>query len=153
MVIETMREYLETINKQLPAREGFKYRSIYEFLLRNGQEYPKVRKRMPTGVRRGRSKECFRNAFYLAMEREPYGWKYVEGMAFSVAIPMMHAWVVDDKGCVVDPTWKDGKDYFGVELPFHYVQKTVFKKKTFGVVDAYELRWPLLTGKDKYPIV
>ncbi len=49
--------------------------------------------------------ECFRNAHALALSAPSY--RYVEGWALMpFSIPTHHAWVVDERGQVQDPTWK-----------------------------------------------
>ena len=81
------------------------------------------------------------------MARET-GLSYVEGYAHSI-IPVLHAWVTDGKNAL-DPTWDNGKKYYGVIFPFWYVTKILLKRKAYGVIDCWELDFPLLTGKDNY---
>ena len=79
-------------------------------------KYGKAFNRPKTAVRYlpgGEPQQCYANSFKLAVEA---GMTYVEGYAVpkSVPIPLAHAWVLDAHGRIVDNTWKDGTEYFGV---------------------------------------
>jgi hypothetical protein len=63
-------------------------------------------KRLPEGFQRGERNCCFANAFRLARARS--GLSYVEGFGTlwgSDTSLHRHAWCVDDRGQVIDPTW------------------------------------------------
>lgn len=55
--------------------------------------------------------------------------RYFEGQANSehLGIPLEHAWLVDAEGNVWDATWKDGDDYFGVEIPTPFIRDSICK--------------------------
>ena len=82
-----------------------------------------------------RAKECFKNAFLLC-ETYPE-LTYVEGFAISeiVGIPFHHAWAVDKKSKVIDVTWEDGVEYFGVPFNQDYIRDLMLTKGTYGVFD------------------
>jgi len=122
---------------------GWPYLCVEDFVLRNGR-YMGNMSPLPNGVRRGSLGNCFKNAFELALEKN---WTYCEGYAVAV-IPISHAWVLDDKGNVIDPTWKEGTDYFGVEIPLSYATKTILRREAYGVIDAWEIGYPLLKGEE-----
>ena len=57
------------------------------------------------------------NAATLAL-RKPDIYMYVEGYAVNRWIAMhtvAHAWCINSDNFVVDPTWDEGTDYFGVD--------------------------------------
>ncbi|GAB2206291.1 hypothetical protein ROS1_31070 [Roseibium sp. ROS1] len=65
---------------------------------------------------RGDAKACYSNATaYARTHRDLF---YSEGYALDPAfpVPIQHAWLVDESGAVIDPTWKDAEQhvYFGV---------------------------------------
>lgn len=70
----------------------------------------------PTWLERGPKRHCFANSAKLASERDDVF--YAEGYAFNgeIPIPMQHAWLVDENGCPIDPTWEQSPDhiYFGI---------------------------------------
>lgn len=137
---EFLSKMSELIGKS--RNNNWKYSSIEDFILKNGRKYEYV---MP-GVKRGKMGECFKNAWHLMGGK---GLTYVEGYAISgnLPIPILHAWCVDKNGIVYDPTWQDGKSYFGVPFSTKFVYSTAMKRKRFGIVDDMEQSWPLIRGE------
>jgi len=149
-LIEEIKNYLQVTADFAKEHHNndWPYSCISDFILKNGKAYKLhySAKFLP----QGRMGECFRNALHF-VERGGKDFKYVEGYAFSVCIPMMHAWAAEGNH-VFDPTWKDGQAYFGVEFPLSYVRKVIFQREKWGVIDAWDIGFPLLTGKHEYPI-
>jgi hypothetical protein len=87
-----------------------------------GRLYTSIARR-PQWLVPGEVKQCFRNATAFALVRDDV--TYVEGFALDPAlpIPLEHAWLVDDKGQVIDPTWDDnvGHVYYGVPFERNFV--------------------------------
>jgi hypothetical protein len=147
---EEMREFLDVhiqtrrmMMEQSAIYNEHPYCCIEDFLLQHGR--PFMPDKLPAGIKRGAMKECFRNATQLMIEHDDLA--YVEGYACGL-IPVMHAWCVDRFGRVVDPTWEDGRVYYGVVLRDNYVLRCNFQRERYGVLDYWEGEWPLLTGKD-----
>ena len=96
------------------------------------------------------SQACYANALHAAMTCK---WVYVEGYAIPrrgrLAIP--HAWVTDpcDPAVAHDPTWRTGREYFGIPFKLEYVLRLHERTGRPGVLDAWELGWPLLRGDDR----
>ena len=142
----SMKKYLEEIVKLKRRAYGKNilnkigdYYCLEDFVLKNGQLFePKM---LPKKVRRGLMKECFRNAALLSMETS---YQYVEGYALSI-IPTIHAWCTDKKGRVIDPTWEDGKEYYGIIFKDSYLLKYLLKYKRYGLLENWENAYPLLT--------
>ena len=111
------------------------YRSMGEFVLRNGRNFEPAP--LPPDVKRGKMKECYLNAGQLST-RNPDRFIYCEGYALGV-IPVMHAWCVDLEGRVVEPTWKDGTEYFGVAIKHGYLIRMMQRTETWGVIDHLPL--------------
>ena len=114
------------------------YLSVSEFIYKNGQLFKPGP--LPKNVRRGPMKQCFRNAALLSMETSYY---YAEGYALSI-IPTIHAWCINKKGKVIDPTWEDGKEYYGIVIKKSYLLKYLLKYKRYGLIENWEDGYPLL---------
>jgi len=115
--------FIQAVPKLIEKRSSrMEYSCIEAFVLAKG----KWRKHISDQpIKRGKMKECYMNAFYLAEENN---WQYIEGYAAGL-IPMLHAWCLDSKKQVVDPTWNDGQWYYGVAIPMKYVYKVSLMRK------------------------
>jgi len=151
-----MKELKDSLIEQLEAiielRKGSRptdlpYAGQEDFVLKNGkvftsQKYPEKYEKY-----RGEMKLCFTNAFDLS-QRFPE-LTYVEGYGMSSNIPLAihHAFCVDKKGNVVDPTWRDQEEtaYFGVQFNQTYVANTILRTMHYGILDNYHEGNPLLT--------
>lgn len=141
------RLYLEMVVSLNPEAHA-NCNTTYGYLLQRSREWEAAP--LAYEVERGQPKMCYVNAYQLAV-RNPGRFFYVEGYANAV-IPVEHAWCVDRKGRVIDPTpyWEDGKDYFGVKFnlsTLHAIQRIT---KGYGALAHWE-HWrdvrPILTGK------
>src|SRR5690606_29027418 len=81
----------------------------------------------PSWLRWGVKKECYKNAAHYVLNRQDVS--YAEGYAVDVGlpIPIEHAWLIDDAGMVIDPTWPDSSDhlYFGVVFRKSFVSEMI----------------------------
>jgi hypothetical protein len=110
-----------------------KGKSIESVVLKHGQPYKA--QALPKGYKRGKERECFKNAFKLA---EKTGMTYVEGFATPdfLPLPVHHAWVVDKDGNVFDNTWKTpGSEYFGVPFELDELRTIQLEIETYGAFD------------------
>jgi hypothetical protein len=76
---------------------------------------------------------------------------YCEGFAtFSgLSLPLLHAWCIDDRGRVYDPTWKEnGDEYYGVVFNRKFAFSRILKNGGC-IIDDCKHHWPLLSGKEK----
>ena len=80
--------------------------SLERWLLEHGKPMgPRIE--LPFGVQYGKAKECFGNAFLEAAYKREH--LYCEGFAYTPnLIACHHAWLINDSGEVIDPTWRDG---------------------------------------------
>lgn len=123
-------------------RPDFKYHSIEAFVLKNGKEMGK-RSERSDNYPKAKQKECFRNAYLLAVEHDL---TYCEGYAMGI-IPVLHAWCLDKDDLVIDVTWKDGTEYVGVPFQTKYISRILLERKSYGIIDNWEMKWPLLRGE------
>lgn len=122
---------------------NYLFASIEEFLLRHGTFFTVAP--LPAPLKPMRIGGCFENAYRLATRTQAY--HYVEGIAYSV-IPVLHAWVIDANGTVIDPTWAHdmlGESYCGVELSLDHVRESR-RKGSLTVLGDVPRRHPALAG-------
>jgi hypothetical protein len=147
----TTRQFLESwadaFSRQAVAGERCDaYTSEADFILKNGRSFEYAA--LPRGVRMGRPRECFRNAAALAL-RKPDIYMYVEGYAVNRWIAMhtvAHAWCINSDNFVVDPTWDEGTEYFGVPFRHDYLRRVLKARSDDGLIDNPEMDFPLVTG-------
>lgn len=128
--------------------KDYKYNSVEELVLNLGRRfYPRNfnKKEYPTA--KSTMKECFSNAQDLLLKTEDL--TYVEGYIYY-HIPILHAWLIDSEGTVIDPTLRDSENYvyFGIPLQKNYVLETTVEKGTYGVIENWEMRYPMLKGNE-----
>lgn len=104
----------------------------------------------PGWLRIGANKECFKNAARVTLNRADVF--YAEGYAVDlvgVPIPIAHAWLVNSRGQVIDPTWTDASDcaYFGVVFRKAFVCRMIASRPSWSGIleDALLMRRELGT--------
>jgi len=128
------------------------YRSFREFVLFNGKQFqtmpfPDQYKHCSDTVG-----ECYKNAYLLVLHNPEM--TYCEGCVqragASHVFIGIHAWAIDSRDRVIDPTWKsEGVDYFGVPFDFIFVNLMLKRTRVCGVIDNYQADFPLLSGEAK----
>jgi hypothetical protein len=127
-----LRAFAEAV-AQTPGAKGRAARRVLE----EGIFYPRPPRPRPPGVRRRAEQACYRNAFLVVTDHP--SWRYCEGFALAQGLPfpIPHAWCVDERGTVVEVTWKDaGAGYLGVPLEPRAVAEIVAASRRFGPVLA-----------------
>lgn len=131
---ERLRQSAAIVRANPGAKSEFRFGSYYELVLKYGQHFKP--QPLPKHIRRGKMGDCYMNAFRISGPPKfaGQGLIYCEGYATSGPFVIEHAWCVDPKtGCVIDPTWANGTEYFGVPFDFTFVCKTIARKGTSGV--------------------
>jgi predicted ABC-type ATPase len=123
---------------------------IQEFVLKNGQPYT-VNDKTYAGPRKPMH-QCFKNAAEDAMEHRDR--TYVEGYITVHGVPIDHAWTVDDKGQVYDPTIHPNENvggYFGVPFNTDYLTKSLVENEHYGLFGymSQKTLGPLMSGEEK----
>lgn len=146
-----IEEYLKALSK-FNQGKNWPYQNLYDFLIKEGQQFTKIHDFRETGYERGEAKNCYGNSYQIAVMDNNIN--YCEGIAVAhnVPLPMAHAWNYIPGLGVVDSTWKNGVEYFGVVIPKWYLTQLVLNSSRYGVLDAWDLGWPLLSGKHKWPL-
>lgn len=150
---ETMRDYLsacDQVSRSMPGRDNMQHRSFESLLLAHGIWFQP--QRLPSGYRRMAIKQCYTNAYHLALNDPEL--IYVEGYAMCV-IPVLHAWVVKvGSHKVIDPTWESiggGAAYLGIPFQLKYLNRVMARSGC--AIDNYKDRFPIISGKhtiDRY---
>lgn len=139
------------------AAEGWFGPELSALLRAWGREYHRADSRLERRWRAlsGPKKACFQTSAQLALDY-PDELTYVEGYAFAdipIALPLAHAWLIDDNGRVVDPTWSGGSGYFGLALSTAELAEYLAISEQYGILDSlwskpelrqvFLSRWPL----------
>ncbi|WP_395517483.1 hypothetical protein [Pseudorhizobium flavum] len=86
----------------------------------------------PKWVSFGGAKECYKNAAQALLHRDDVF--YAEGIAVDLVgppVPVEHAWLVQDDGVVVDPTWRDSGScaYYGIAFKSSVVREKIRRER------------------------
>lgn len=128
---------LDYIDNILKLSEGHNMvgADVYKTLRVEGSFFEPVQ--LPKGFRKLPRGQCFQNAAHLAHDN-PTTLSYVEGFAYSI-IPIHHAWVTNESGIAIDPTWNKrtmkesrGKAYFGVIVPTQVMRDRLVERRVYG---------------------
>jgi hypothetical protein len=118
-------------------------RTACEFVLEYGWWYTPAL--LPDPLTHGRDSECFKNAFFLALDQSEL--VYVEGYAIrDSGTRVHHAWLTDRQGNALDNTWPEsGVAYAGVPFRIDFVNRSHIKNRLLVcLIDDYVHDWPLL---------
>jgi hypothetical protein len=133
-------EQCADIFDRLYNRDELKYCSTQRLVLDLGIHFePKIDSPFP-----GKRKECYKNCFHVILSdlTNDSNLYYCEGFAaYEGTIPIAtHAWLINDRGEVIDPTWRDSQSfinpvYFGVVFNWKFVKAVASKTKVYGILD------------------
>jgi len=120
---EQLDDAMSKQQSEQPTHQQLKY-NCYSIVVRYGREFTPVRK--PKGIRWGKQKECYDNAFKLMDDDLIYCEGYAIPDLASVVLPADHAWCVDADGNVIDNTWRTpGIAYYGIPFAPRFVRKQI----------------------------
>ena len=139
-----IKHYLEQLNN-LKFNDG----GFYKFLLSKGNSLKpnkldeKIEKDLiEKYFIHPRKKGCYYNAQQLTIYSKGK-YDYYEGYAISkiLNMPLEHAWNVYD-GKIIDISWKDGLEYFGIKMPYPWIKKQFYKFVfKYNVSDSHLIRY------------
>ena len=148
--VEHLAGFDHVMRDELPSG----YHGLHDLVAKKGCEMPVSKRKVPCGI----MGYCYSNAQALALRDDSL--RYAEGWAQHLPspLPILHAWCVDEKGSVVDPTWCTPsrqpisaprwgrRGYFGVIIDTSYMLARMIKTKLHAsILDDYKGNYPLLT--------
>lgn len=128
---DQLKTYLEQVRNMFPKQHTYE-----AVVLVAGKSYtPPIHPR-PKGIRKGKDRECYRNAYHLS---DKIGLRYVEGFSVymhPIAQVEQHAWCVDKNDIVIESTWKfSGSAYYGIEFDLRFAENIMFDTGVYGVIN------------------
>ena len=107
------------------------------FILRHANVEGRGQRTMPYGMARGRPKNCFQNAY---READAAGiFTYCEGFAMreALGIPIHHAWLVNMRGLIYDPTLRDAHqyEYLGITVSYPVLHAETERTGVYGLLE------------------
>lgn len=125
-------EYLKAIAKLHAERRLAG--AYYKWILKNGKLFTeKIDPKEFNKMFKKRFKGCYYNAQMLALDNKEL--KYYEGWGISegIGFPLDHGFNVAG-GKIVDISWPDGIEYFGIEIPLDFIRKEMLRTETAGTI-------------------
>jgi hypothetical protein len=132
-----LAEYAQVMDRLYPKFLG-KYCSIQRLVLDLGVGFD--RKIESSFI--GEPRKCYQNAFEVVTSYPQPELYYCEGFATyaEISIPIAHAWLVNDCGEIIDPTWRDRESfiepaYLGVVFDRQFVRTVAVETRKYGILD------------------
>lgn len=127
--MNTTQAYLNCARKVFGSHKP----NFATFILEHGRDFSDFAE-LPPDIRKGRIKQCFENATNLVF-RYPSRFTYCEGYA-NGCIPVLHAWVIDNAGKVIELTWpENGASYYGIPFQTRFLLERLHVTDTYGLLD------------------
>jgi hypothetical protein len=112
----------------------------------------------------GKPQECYKNAFDVVMTYPQPELYYCEGFAIyaDIGIPIYHAWLVNERGEVIDPTWHKPESfvepaYIGVVFDREFVRTVAVETGIYGILEnerwrGFQIKKVGLAAEDLCPL-
>lgn len=150
---EHVENHVELVRRNTagPKKRGFSnmYEPIYEFGYNFTDSGILLKDTLPKECQ-DKVGMCFKASANLALGSSEHF--YCEGLATFGSVPIHHAWCVDTRGRVVDPTWDDviidrslhGErrylQYYGIIFREAHLRKILIDTHYYGIMDNYILK-------------
>lgn len=135
--VEDLEQFADTFDR-IYNRNELKYRSSQRLILDTGIIF-RHKVDSPLSGTRG---ECYKNCFQILSRVFNSDLYYCEGFAThqGLGLVVAHAWLVNDRGEVIDPTWREPQSfvnpiYFGVVFDWEFVMEVAAKTEMYGVLE------------------
>lgn len=122
---DDVREFMEHVllyrNMNVQTPDDWAHRNYYDMVATLSPGPKRVALTLPEGYEVMEPQQCFRNAWNLVMDDPTL--LYCEGFAQARGLVLEHAWVEDEHGTIIDPTWTNLTDddlthatYLGIRM-------------------------------------
>lgn len=139
--IEFLKVHDELIGQQQP---------IYAWMLKHGRAFaPEAN--LPEGIKRGPAKQCYWNSTRIVLRQRSKTprFRYCEGYAIPKGLfPMQHGWLIDQEDRVVDVTWTDAEEYFGVIVRRTFLASELRRTRCYGIFESFRINLLLFTATE-----
>ncbi|RUT06466.1 hypothetical protein DSM106972_027230 [Dulcicalothrix desertica PCC 7102] len=133
-LLDKLKERVDLIDS-FPLNPMYKYKSMEKLILEVGKPYLTIAKNSKL---KGTPKNCYENCFNIIKKRPNL--TYCEGYATDdeVSLIFTHAWLINGKGEVIDPTWRDPSNpaYFGAAFNNDFVIDFVTTYREYGILES-----------------
>jgi hypothetical protein len=138
-LLSNLEQYADVFDR-IYNRGELKYCSTQRLILDLGIHF-KTKIESPLS---GKRNECYKNCFQnlVLPHSANSNLYYCEGFAAheGIGLVVAHAWLVNDRGEVIDPTWRDPQSfinpvYLGVVFDWEFVMAVAAKTEMYGVLD------------------
>ena len=120
--------------EQIP-RNPCQYKSTEALVLAYGIPFTK----QAQSKFRGEANACYQNCYQLLGSNKNLHYCEGYGVSSDLDRAISHAWLVDETGAVVEPTWAhlelEEVAYFGVVLTRSFLREMTLKTKVYGVLE------------------
>ena len=135
--LKSLLEKQAQITKEIYPQSEWQHNSFEELVLNCGSEFVV---HSPNQIKLNQSFGCYQNCQQLVREYSEL--IYCEGYALApdVVIPIRHAWLIDSKGEVIEPTWNDNDSvYLGIPLGISWFQSVLNQRSAIGREDEISI--------------
>lgn len=153
-LLDQMKKFreLQRVCMGMNGIKDFRFDGIEDLVLHHGYVFERASRKPPkTPI----AKACFQQSYRLAMRSRK--WIYCEGVALTshgLGLAVNHAWVCrrDAPTIAHDLAWAEGDRsntaYMGIPFTREFIREVHLAsgRECFGVLDAFWMRHPLITG-------
>lgn len=147
--MNAVEQYLE---KSIKGIRDTQCHTPHQFVYFHGREFTPCSDHKKYFRKHSRMGACYSNAQRL-VKKFPDDLTYAEGFASTLIDGCLyppvglHAWAITRDGEVIDPTWDNGVDYFGVPFGRAYFLEATMYRAPFSLIDNYAEGYPLWSGE------
>ncbi|HEY9811307.1 MAG TPA: hypothetical protein V6D13_18435 [Halomicronema sp.] len=134
-LLEKLNETAVLIDK-IHSKNDWLYKSNESLVLRHGLPFINV---IPSPFK-GERKSCYKNCFEALWKNSKLYYCEGYGMQSDISLAFAHAWLLNEAGEVIDPTWSDLTIsekfvYYGLVFNRNFVFNTAKQTNVYGILE------------------